>query len=430
MVKEIIILREGGILIFHYSVTGTKKLDELVAAFLSAVGTFAEEVGQDQIRVMSFSSNKLVWERKGDLYFIALVAEEDSGEIHRVILKDIAEQFVSLFYTELLKDLPNSRVFRPFADIVEAILQKFDGVPGLARRYRTALLPADDIRSLKATLSEIELNRDILRGSMITWDGYVVVSNLRAYELEAALDFTPPFASSESSETVKMVEHSCLDPSNSFMLVRVRNKGVCAFVVTLGLSEKMYVELVSPFVTRMQMTSFFDIKKFDPERMEKPIVFYEYDAVIPALPLEKVKHDSVIVFANLSDEIREGGHNIVNVLGNNRTIADIQESSGLEREQTNEILAQLIAKGLVRITKLFPAMDERDDRFSAYLEVIGIKKRDFDVVDVVWRHCTGGLSLQEISERTQIPASRILEVLRALGNHVTWEKERIMNHVR
>ena len=430
MVKEIIILREGGILIFHYSVTGTKKLDELVAAFLSAVGSFAEEVGQDQIRVMSFSSNKLVWERKGDLYFIALVAEEDSGEIHRVILKDIAEQFVSLFYTELLKDLPNSRVFRPFADIVEAILQKFDGVPGLARRYRTALLPADDIRSLKATLSEIELNRDILRGSMITWDGYVVVSNLRAYELEAALDFTPPFASSESSETVKMIEHSCLDPSNSFMLVRVRNKGVCAFIIALGLSEKTYVELVSPFVTRMQMTSFFDIKKFDPERMEKPIVFYEYDAVIPALPLEKVKHDSVIVFTNLSDEMREGGHNIVNSLGNNKTIADIQESSGLEREQTNEILAQLIAKGLVRITKIFPAMDERDDRFSAYLEVIGIKKRDFDVVDVVWRHCTGSLSLQEISERTQIPASRILEVLRALGNHVTWEKERIMNHIR
>jgi len=430
LVKEIIILREGGILIFHYSVTGTKKLDELVAAFLSAVGTFAEEVGQDQIRVMSFSSNKLVWERKGDLYFIALVAEEDSGEIHRVILKDIAEQFVSLFYTELLKDLPNSRVFRPFADIVEAILQKFDGVPGLARRYRTALLPADDIRSLKATLAEIELNRDILRGSMITWDGYVVVSNLRAYELEAALDFTPPFASSESSETVKMIEHSCLDPSNSFMLVRVRNKGVCAFVIALGLSEKTYVELVSPFVTRMQMTSFFDIKKFDPERMEKPIVFYEYDAVIPALSLEKVKHDSVIVFANLSDEMREGGHNIVNSLGNNKTIADIQESSGLEREQTNEILAQLIAKGLVRITKIFPAMDERDDRFSAYLEVIGIKKRDFDVVDVVWRHCTGSLSLQEISERTQIPASRILEVLRALGNHVTWEKERIMNHIR
>ena len=430
MVKEIIVLREGGILIFHYSVLGTKKLDELVAAFLSAVSSFAEEVGQDQIRVMSFSSNKLVWERKGDLYFIALVAEEDSGEIHRVILKDIAEQFVSMFYSELLKDFPDSRVFRPFADVVEAILQKFNGVPGLARRYRTALLPADDIRSLKATLSEIELNRDILRGGMITWDGYVVVSNLRAYELEAALDFTPPFASSESSETVKMMEHSCLDPSNSFMLVRMRNKGVCAFVVALGLSEKTYVDLVSPFVTRLQMTSFIDIKRFDPERMERPIAFYEHDAVVPALPLDEVKRDSVVVFANMSDKMREGGHNIVNALSKNGTIADIQESSGLEREQSNEILAQLIAKGLVHITKLFPVMDDRDDRFSAYLEVIGIKKRDFDVVDSIWKYCNGSLSLREISKRSQIPATRILEVLRELGSHVTWEKERIISHVR
>jgi len=430
LVKEIIVLREGGILIFHYSVSGTKKLDELVAAFLAAVGSFAEEVGQDQIRVMSFSSNKLVWERKGDLYFIALVAEEDSGEIHRVILKDIAEQFVSMFYSELLKDLPALRVFRPFADVVEAILQKFDGVPGLARRYRTALLPADDIRSLKAILSEIELNRDILRGGMITGDGYVVVSNLRAYELEAALDFTLPFASSKSSETVKMMEHSCLDPSNSFMLVRVRNKGICAFVVALGLSKKMYVELVSPFVTRLQMTSFIDIKRFDPERMNRPIAFYEYDAVVPALPLDEVKRDSVVVFVNMPDEMREGGRNIVNSLNKNRTIAEIHESSGLEREQSNEILAQLIAKGLVRITKLFPVMDDRDDRFSAYLEVIGIKKSDFDVVDSIWKYCSGSLSLREISERSQIPATRILEVLRELGSHVSWEKERIISHVR
>jgi hypothetical protein len=227
-----------------------------------------------------------------------------------------------------------------------------------------------------------------------------------------------------------MMEHSCLDPSNSFMLVRVRNKGICAFVVALGLSKKMYVELVSPFVTRLQMTSFIDIKRFDPERMNRPIAFYEYDAVVPALPLDEVKRDSVVVFVNMPDEMREGGRNIVNSLNKNRTIAEIHESSGLEREQSNEILAQLIAKGLVRITKLFPVMDDRDDRFSAYLEVIGIKKRDFDVVDSIWKYCSGSLSLREISERSQIPATRILEVLRELGSHVTWEKERIISHVR
>ncbi|RLI53759.1 MAG: hypothetical protein DRO87_11130, partial [Candidatus Thorarchaeota archaeon] len=92
MVKEIIILRETGILLFHYSVSGTRRLDELVAAFLSAVGSFAKEVSQDKIMVMSFAKDKLVWEKQGDLYFIALVSQEDSGEIHRVILQDLAQQ--------------------------------------------------------------------------------------------------------------------------------------------------------------------------------------------------------------------------------------------------------------------------------------------------------------------------------------------------
>ena len=121
MVKEIIVLRDTGILLFHYSVSGTRRLDELVAAFLSAVGSFAQEVSQDIITVMSFAKNKLVWERKGDLYFIALVSEEDSGEIHRVILQDLAEQFVSTYYYVLRRELPNSKRFRPYAENVEVI---------------------------------------------------------------------------------------------------------------------------------------------------------------------------------------------------------------------------------------------------------------------------------------------------------------------
>ncbi|MFW9807098.1 MAG: hypothetical protein ACFFFK_10260, partial [Candidatus Thorarchaeota archaeon] len=59
-----------------------------------------------------------------------------------------------------------------------------------------------------------------------------------------------------------------------------------------------------------------------------------------------------------------------------------------------------------------------------------IKKRDFDIVDSIWKYCNGSLSIREISERSDIPAQRILEVLRALGNHVKWLKERVLSHVR
>ncbi|MBY8996394.1 MAG: hypothetical protein KGD60_01590 [Candidatus Thorarchaeota archaeon] len=415
MVKEIIVLRETGILLFHYSVSGTRRLDELVAAFLSAVSSFAQEVSQDIITVMSFAKNKLVWVRKGDLYFIALVSEEDSGEIHRVILQDLAEQFVSTYYSDLRRELPNSKKFRPFADVVEVTLQKFDGIPGLARRYKTVLLPVQDLNMLKRVLSEVEVNRDILRGGMVTSDGYVAVSNLRAYELEAVLDFLP-----EVRDRVAMKEHSSLEKGSAFLLMQIPKKGVSAFVVKLGMSEKTYLDLVNPFTSLLQLTSFEKARKFEPDKVEGPISFYDFDVVETAVSEEDIRRETKMSLTSFSESIQSGSLRLINAIDTTSTVVEVIEASGLIREQADEVLAQLIAKGVVRISKLFPVMEDRDERFVAYLEVIGIKKRDFDIVESIWKYCNGSLSLREISERSDIPAQRILEVLRALGNHVKW----------
>ena len=425
MVKEIIVLREGGILLFHYSVSGTRKLDELAAAFLSAVGSFAKEVSHDRITVMSFAQNKLVWEKKGDLYFIALISDEDSGEIHRVILQDLAEQFVSNFYEELRRELPNSKKFRPFADVVEATLQKFNGIPGLARRYKTILLPAQELNSLKRVLSEVEVNRDILRGGMITFEGHVAVSNLRAYELEAALDFLPSVV-----EKVEIKEHSSLEKGNAFLLIKIPKKGITAFVVKLGMAEKTYLDLVNPFTSLLRLTSFEDARKFEPDKAEGPISFYDFDVVEAAVPIEDIRRETKMSLSSFSESIQSGALRMVNAISETSTVSEVVEVSGLIKEQADEILAQLIAKGVVKISKLFPVMEDRDERFVAYLEVIGIKKRDFDIVDSIWKYCNGSLSLREISDRTEIPAQRILTVLRALGNYVKWLKERVLSHVR
>jgi hypothetical protein len=424
-VKEIIVLRETGILLFHYSVSGTRRLDELAAAFLSAVGSFAKEVSQDRITVMSFAKNKLVWERKGDLYFIALVSEEDSGEIHRVILQDLAEQFVSMFYSDLRRDLPDSKKFRPFADIVEGTLQKFDGIPGLARRYKTILLPAEELNTLKRVLSEVEVNRDILRGGMVTVEGHVAVSNLRAYELEVVLDFLPTV-----NKKVEMREHSSIEKGTSFLLMQMPKKGVVAFVVKDGMSEKTYLDLVKPFTSLLQLTSFENARKFEPDKIEGPISFYDFDAVEIAVAEEDIRRETKMSLSAFSESIQAGALRLVNSIDESSTVDEVVEASGLIREQADEVLAQLIAKGIVRISKLYPVMEDRDERFVAYLEVIGIKKRDFDIVDSIWKHCNGSLSVREISERSDIPAQRILEVLRALGNHVKWNKERVLSRVR
>jgi hypothetical protein len=121
---------------------------------------------------------------------------------------------------------------------------------------------------------------------------------------------------------------------------------------------------------------------------------------------------------------------MVNALGKMTTVIDMHEASGLQREQSDEMLANLIAKGMVRIAKMYPVLEDRDERFAAFLEVIGIKKRDYDIVNSIWKYCNGSLSIKEISERASVPAPRILEVLGELGNHVTWSTTRSLSHVR
>jgi len=425
LVKEIIVLRDTGILLFHYSVSGTRKLDELVAAFLSAVGSFAKEVSQDKITVMSFETNKLVWEKKGDLFFIAMVSEDDSGEIHRVILQDLAEQFVSLYYADLMKELPDSRRFKPFTDIVEATLHKFNGIPGLARRYKTILLPTDDLNRLKRALAEVEINRDILRGSLLTFDGYVAVSNLRAYELEIILDIIPSF-----NQELEILEHTSLERATAFLLIKVSKTGIAAFVVNLGMSEKTYLELVNPFIALALLTSFKEAKRFEPDKAEGPISFYEFDGVEPIVHIDDIQREVNILLSSAPELTRSGALKLVERLSKRATVAEIHEAMNLPKEQADELLAQLITKSMIRITKMYPILDERDERFSAYLEVIGIKKKDFDIVNTIWKYCNGSYSVREISERTNIAAVRIMEVLRAMGNNVTWSNNRVLSHVR
>ncbi|TFH01526.1 MAG: hypothetical protein E4H14_18520 [Candidatus Thorarchaeota archaeon] len=121
---------------------------------------------------------------------------------------------------------------------------------------------------------------------------------------------------------------------------------------------------------------------------------------------------------------------MVNSLGKRITVLELHDSSGLQRDESDEMLANFIAKGFVRITKLFPIIQDRDERFAAYLEVIGIKKRDYDIVNSIWKYCNGSLSIREISDRSGILAARILEVLNELGNNVTWSNDRVLSHVR
>ncbi len=431
LVKEVIILRETGIPLFHYSVSGAKKLDELVAAFLSAMGSLAEQVSEQQIRVVSFASNKFVWLRKGDLLFVALILQEDSAEIYRVILRDLADQFVSTFYTELKRETSDPRAFKGFTDTVEATLQRFDGIPGLARRYKIGLLPADDLRQLKVVMAQAENSPGVMRGAALTNDGFVLASNLRTYEMEALLDLLNGLGSGpKAAEKSLTLVHTSLDPMTCFFVTRSDNEVYCIFVVDAARPNGELLRIVEPVLAAVMSLELTKMKKVLPTYLAESTAFYDYDVVVPLLPVTKVLDSPRRILAGLQDSLRASAIVVLNTVDQKNTIADIVEKTGFTTEVTTEVLAHLISKGIVRIAKLFPVMSERDQRFAAFLEIAGMNNKDYRVVDAVWRYCTGAYSLKEIADKTGIPAARILEVLKSLGNYVEYKTDRVMQHVR
>ncbi|MFW9961436.1 MAG: hypothetical protein ACFFDV_10475 [Candidatus Thorarchaeota archaeon] len=425
MVNEIIILQEGGILLFHYSIGGTKKLDELVAAFLSAVDSLAAQAGRKRITTIAFASNKLVWEKKGNLFFIAMVAEDSSSELYRIILKDLAEQFVSMFYADLMKELNDLRRFKSFTDAVEETLHKFDGIPGLARRYKTILLPSEDLNLLKKKLVEVEISQDILRGCLITYDGYIAISHLRAYEIEIVLDLMPILL-----RDVEIREHASLEKETALLFVKIQNKAIAAFVVHIGLSDDAYRELVTPFVIYARDADFGASRKFEPEKLESQISFYDFDRIKPIANIDSIEHELNQLLSSSSERVRSGAFKLRDMLKENPLVSEIEETMEMPKNELDELLAKLIAKNLIRIVKAYPILEQHDERFVAFLEVIGIKKKDFNVVKTISTYCDGSLSIQEISERTNIPAVRVMEVLHLLSNNVSWSNERVLKNVR
>ncbi|MHA2262402.1 MAG: hypothetical protein ACXAEN_08450, partial [Candidatus Thorarchaeota archaeon] len=398
MVKEIVVIETGGIPLYHYSVTGDQRLDELVAGMMAAMGAFAEEVGGEKFKVIAFAENKFVWLKKGNLFFIALISEEDSAEIYRVILQNLSEQFVGMFYEELTKEWQDFRAFRSFTENVELTLQRFDGVPGLARRYNTALLPVDNINALKQTLVKIEDDPDVLRGAAITEDSFVIVSTLRTYELEAMLDLMGSIEKDSAEEGPGLLlGHTSLDPITAFYVVPIENKGISVFVVNRGKTNDDYSSKVRPFVKMLDITSLDQMKRVLPRHKEEVLSFYDYDLVVPLGPIEEILDGARAKLSGMTEERLGEAIEIISSLKRDTTVVEVQEKVRLSREVVDEILAYLIARGLVVISKIFPVMDDRDERFAAYLEVIGIPKKDYDIVDLIWEHCNGSLSVKEIS---------------------------------
>ncbi|MHA2189927.1 MAG: hypothetical protein ACXAAP_06815, partial [Candidatus Thorarchaeota archaeon] len=128
-VQEFMVITGGGIPVFHYSRTDSRKLDELLSGFLTAITSFASEFGERSIQRLSFEGSELLYEQfNSDTLFIFLVDTGASEKILRTILRELSQKFTARYEAELKMDILIQDLFIDFKDPVRNILKHYDEV--------------------------------------------------------------------------------------------------------------------------------------------------------------------------------------------------------------------------------------------------------------------------------------------------------------
>ena len=74
----------------------------------------------------------------------------------------------------------------------------------------------------------------------------------------------------------------------------------------------------------------------------------------------------------------------------------------------------------MKISKMCPSIKSNDSRFDAYLDLIGLPSKDYQLLERARSFCNGDRSLVDISERIGVVPERLYEVLEKLGDEVEW----------
>ncbi len=363
MPLEIIVLRDSGIPLFHYGAAGSKRLNELVAAFLSSVGHVVERFGKEGIREIRFEESKFVWKRKGDLFFIAFVSAQDSSQVYDVILNQLADRFVSKFYETLLEKEDESSEYEGFAETIEGLLRRFDGVPRMARRYKTYLLPLEGMHRIKTSLRKIESTPWVERGAYLVDDGYVIVSNLRTYELEATLDMiSNGEIPSEKYQRPDFVEHPALDQSNRLLFHATSNGILLVLVVDSKESPSVRLNSLKRLENRIIGIDPDTGTKIEPQTEREPLEFEDHKMLVPQVSVNtEQKHDTPLL-VEVPEHMKHLVLRVLQIADEGLTIAEIRKEAGMMRKEIDEVLAQIVGRGLARLSEAYPVLTMEDSR--------------------------------------------------------------------
>ncbi|MBN2228472.1 MAG: hypothetical protein JW779_02690 [Candidatus Thorarchaeota archaeon] len=282
-VNEFMVLTSGGTPIFHFSRTKTRKLDDLLSGFLSAITSFATELGERSIQSLSFEGSELLYEQyESDCLFIFLVETNSSEKVLRAVLRELSRKFMARYENELKMEIPILDVFMDFEHEVKGVFTYYEGI-------------------------------------------LLVMSSLSAF-------------------------------------------------------------------------------------------------VVPKLKTTSM--NIAIRSGNFLDEFHRdfggSGNRALSAIDGKTSLYDMSRNLGLAPEEISDVIEYLAIRGLLSISKICPMIRTNDARFDAYLDLVGLPNKDYQLLDRAKNLCNGNRALVDISERLGVVPERLYEVLEKLGEEVEW----------
>ncbi len=284
-IHEFMVLTSGGVPIFHYSPDGSRKLDELLSGFLTAITSFASEFGERSVQSLSFEGSELLYEQsESDVLCIFLTDTNAPKKILRAVLSDLSHKFTIKYNIGVFLDLAIEETYRDFKYDVERALNYYDGVLTITSSLSSFVVPS--------------LKKD-------------------------AYDF--------ASDTQGLLDQFHRDFGGS-------------------------------------------------------------------------------------------GNRILEAVNGNDSIYDISETLGIEVHEVQEVIEYLAIWGVLQISKIAPELKAEDARFDAFLDLIGLPQKDYQLLKRAMPLCNGMKPLAEISSKLGVTSERLYEVLKKLGDEVQWKR--------
>lgn len=165
-VQEFMVLTEGGVPIFDYSPTSTKKLDTLLSGFLTAITSFASEFGERSVQSLTFEGSEILYgQADTDDIFILLVETGGPTAVLRAVLRDLSRKFIAAYGKELKRGVTIVEAYSGFSTEVQRAFSFYEGVLVVTSNLTSYVVPTINKTALeKASSSEgliDEFHRDL-----------------------------------------------------------------------------------------------------------------------------------------------------------------------------------------------------------------------------------------------------------------------------